>query len=107
MKLFTISHSGLLTQYCLKPHGPEQPSPGAYRISKQFEETSSCLLATLEEDPKTLHLTIEPTFYWDLGRRSSASQSLTKLRGGKVSTPQGDSYKTNYFVRMPKVFANI
>jgi hypothetical protein len=60
MEMFVITQTGILTQYQLTPHGPLHPSP--------------------DVDHKTLQLTVEPTFYWELGRRSSASQVLAPIK---------------------------
>lgn len=64
MKIMVITQMGVLSQYNLRPHGP--PSPAG------------------EIDPKTLQLTVEPTFYWDVCRRSNWAQLLTKIKGKKV-----------------------
>jgi hypothetical protein len=62
MKIMVVTHAGILTQYNLRPHGP---APGP------------------DVDPKTLQLTVEPTFYWDVCRRSGWAQLLTRVKSKK------------------------
>lgn len=68
MKILVVTHAGILNQYNLRPHGP---APGP------------------DVDPKTLQLTVEPTFYWDVCRRSSWPQLLTRVKSKKAEPADG------------------
>jgi len=59
LKLLVINHSGVLYEYNLVPHPPKQLGDNV--------------------DPRTLELSIQPTFYWDVCRRSNWQQVVPRL----------------------------
>jgi len=73
MKILVVTNTGILSDYNLLPHGPRS---GAGEI-----------------DPKTLQLTIEPTFYWDVGRRSSWPQLFQHIKSKKEALADGSKLK--------------
>ncbi|KAL6064695.1 BCAS3 domain-containing protein [Balamuthia mandrillaris] len=73
MGIFVATQHGILTKYKLLPHGPTQP----------------------DMDPKSLLLTSEPLFYWDVSRRSSWPQYLKRPRAKDNLPSLGQSPSKN------------